>query len=109
MDVQFPLRYSQGSLKLVEGVEERFSNGRFLLSTIRSERYLYPRFGLDYGILFQPEFPAAVLQDVETALEQLPDLDSDAKITDEGGGVVELEVTLRSGSRTSTIRRPFPG
>ena len=110
MDLKFPLKYSSGGLQTVsDNGEKNISQAHFLLTTERGERYLFPRFGLNLGVFFDPQFPAEVRQDVETALTQLPSVTGEVTILDGNLGFVDLEVTVTSRGNQQVITRQFVG
>lgn len=109
MDIEFPFKYSNGSIKVVDTSKEKTNQAKFLLSTIKGERYLFPAFGVNYGILFRPQFFAAVKEDISNDLSQLSTISSEIDLISEDPGLIKLQVTIKDGENTEIITRILPG
>lgn len=88
----------------MEGRSLNVSQIKSWLDTVQGERqYTAPNFGADYGIFFQAGVPAAILADIEDALQDLSTESGKVEIITTEQGKVTIEISLPVDTTITSI------
>jgi hypothetical protein len=91
MDVNYPLNYDNGGIRLV--TETSVSRVRHFLQTIAGERTLYSDFGIDPTILFNTGVEEVFTERLRLKINQLTGQSSQVEV-EENAGIVKIKVTI---------------
>lgn len=91
MDVNYPLTYDNGGIRLV--TETSVSRVRHFLQTIAGERTLYSDFGIDPTMLFNTGIEEVFTERLRLKINQLTGQSSQVEV-EENAGTVKVKVTI---------------